>query len=105
MNRVEFTRKIVQLLYEMIQANEKPIIDYVLRSTEEQKRLYNEGKSKCDGVIKKSNHQLGVAMDIYFVDENNKLDFSKDRYKKWHKIWEEKYDGKPIIEWDLPHFE
>jgi len=29
----------------------------------------------------------------------------RDRYVKWHKIWEEKYGGKPMITWDCGHWE
>ena len=39
------------------------------RSTDEQKQLFRDGKSKCDGVINKSRHQSGKALDFYaFVD-------------------------------------
>jgi len=42
---------------------------YGVRETEEQKRLFAEGKSSKDGVVKKSNHQkkadgYGYALDI-----------------------------------------
>ena len=49
MNRVEFTRNLVNLLAAMMLEGEHPIIDYVKRSDEEQKRLFMKGKSKCDG--------------------------------------------------------
>lgn len=40
-----------------------------LRSQEHQNRLYKAGKSKCDGYVKISNHQLGMALDFYaYVD-------------------------------------
>lgn len=40
-----------------------------LRTVDEQKLLFNEGKSKCDGTIKKSYHQSGNALDFYaYVD-------------------------------------
>ena len=39
------------------------------RSAEHQKKLYNDGKSKCDGYAKISKHQLGMALDFYaYVD-------------------------------------
>ena len=49
-------------------------IDFVItegvRSTERQKELFKQGKSKCDGIKKKSNHQkkadgYGHAVDLY----------------------------------------
>jgi len=42
-----------------------------LRTAEEQKKLYKAGKSLCDGYKKISKHQLGRAMDIVIIDENN----------------------------------
>lgn len=40
-----------------------------LRTEEDQKFLYEDGKSKADGVRKKSKHQSGKAIDVYaYVD-------------------------------------
>lgn len=40
-----------------------------LRTVEDQQQLFNDGKSKADGVKKKSKHQSGLALDFYaFVD-------------------------------------
>ena len=36
-----------------------------LRTAEEQNRLFKDGKSKCDGYIRKSKHQDGKALDFY----------------------------------------
>jgi peptidoglycan L-alanyl-D-glutamate endopeptidase CwlK len=36
-----------------------------MRTAEEQGFLYLDGKSKCDGVFKKSYHQSGKAVDIF----------------------------------------
>lgn len=39
------------------------------RTAEEQRKLYMDGKSKCDGVKKKSYHQTGRALDFFaYVD-------------------------------------
>jgi hypothetical protein len=103
MNRVEFTHQIVNLLAAMMLDGEHPIIDYVKRSPEEQNRLFKAGASKCDGINTISNHQLGKAMDIYFMEDGEVVD-SKKGWEYWHKYWEGK-GGKPIIEWDKGHFE
>ena len=105
-NRREFTKKIAELIIQMCKEKEQPILDYALRSAEEQNRLFKAGKSKCDGYQKISAHQRGKAMDIYFYNEKQGiLDFTtKEKYKRWHKKWEEK-GGKPMIEWDVGHFE
>jgi peptidoglycan LD-endopeptidase CwlK len=40
-----------------------------LRTAEQQKCLFDAGKSKCDGTRRKSRHQSGKALDFYaFVD-------------------------------------
>ena len=40
-----------------------------LRTEEEQNKLYHQGKSRLDGYKKRSNHQHGLALDVYaFVD-------------------------------------
>jgi len=103
MNRVEFTHNLVNLLAAMMLEGEHPIIDYVKRSAEEQKRLYEKGLSKCDGVRITSAHQGGKAADIYFI-EDDKLSDPKKGWEYWHKLWEEK-GGKSMIEWDKGHFE
>ena len=103
--RKDFSRKIVLFLMEIIKAKQDFIIDYVKRSNEEQQRLYLAGKSKCDGKIKISKHQIGKAMDIYFIDDKNKLTWSGKTYKHWHKVWQKKYSGTKMITWDQGHFE
>lgn len=119
MTRVEFTEKIVFLLSQMVAQAEKPIIDYVLRSTEEQQRLFAKGRvnnggqwqivnknevvTYCDGITKPSKHNSATAMDIYFIVDG-KMDFSKDRYIKWHKQWES-MGGRAMLDFDMPHYE
>ena len=103
MNRVEFTRKITELIQLMVLEDEQPIIDYVKRSDEEQMHLYQEGKSKCDGVTNRSRHQDGAAADIYFV-QKGKLVEPRAGHIYWHKQWETK-GGQPMITWDKGHYE
>jgi len=105
MKRVEFTRAINNLIAAMILEGENPIIDYVKRSDEEQMRLYLKKRSKCDGVILRSAHQSGSAMDIYFLnDEHSEIVEPKKGFTYWHTYWEGK-GGQPMIEWDKGHFE
>jgi len=104
-NRLEFTHQIVNLLAAMMLDKEQPIIDYVKRSDMEQKRLFDLGLSKCDGIYIISGHQRGKAIDIYFLSEDLlSLVNPKRGHEYWHKYWEEK-GGKPMIEWDPGHFE
>ena len=91
-------------------------VDFVvvegLRSTERQKQLYREKKSKCDGVTNISKHQERKAIDIYYVGWKN-TDSSKD--DRWRKLISTfKFAGKKLnlkLEfgydwgWDNPHIE
>lgn len=61
-----------------------------LRSTEEQQNLYKLGKSKCDGLIKKSKHQLGKAIDIMCYDKNNKGTWDFKYYEEISKLFKQK---------------
>jgi len=105
MNRAEFTDKISQLLRMMIDFGERPLIDFVKRSAEEQRRLFDIHLSKCDGVVKVSRHQVGKAMDIYFLSEDgHDLVDSNYGLPYWHSRWDE-LGGNPMLTWDKNHFE
>lgn len=120
MNRRTFTKNIAKLLIEMVEAGDMPVIDYCLRSKEEQRRLFDKGISGCDGTIKKSAHQSGKAMDIYLVKKRKNgsiyVDYAwndEEKKLKWHRRWEElggrkmitfKNKNGKLIE-DRPHFE
>jgi peptidoglycan LD-endopeptidase CwlK len=54
---------IVRVLNSVIKYYDITILEGV-RSMERQIELYNSGASKLDGVIRKSNHQTGKAVDI-----------------------------------------
>lgn len=106
MTRFEFTDNICTLIIMMIAEGEKPLIDYVKRSAEEQRRLFDQKLSKCDGEIIRSAHQDGKAMDIYFLnDKGDAITEPKKGFAYWHKKWEEDFGGKKVIEWDQGHFE
>lgn len=95
-------------------------VDFVItegvRTLQRQKELYKQGKSKCDGVIKKSNHQVkpdgyGYAVDLYPlpIDYKNKMPYKilAGHIKKIAKnlginiVWGG--DWKTFI--DMPHYE
>lgn len=118
MNRVEFTHNLVNLLSAMMLENEYPIVDYVKRSEADQRHLFTEGKSKCDGISSISQHQRGKAVDIYFPDlDDIDKDMDKDEllppkkgWDYWHKYWESKGGEPEIVDeegrhWDRGHFE
>ncbi len=105
--RYNFTFNLASLLQYMVNQGDMPILDFVKRSTEEQQRLCKAGLSKCDGVIKISRHQIGLAADIYLLDENGKLidwNLAKEKSEKYHNFWIQS-GGKSALSWDLGHFE
>lgn len=123
--RVIFTQKIVELLQFMIANGDNPVIDYCLRSKEEQLRLFSQGrkfengkwiivdKSKvvtyCDGYNITSKHNLGLAVDIYLTDNKGNILFNWniDKANFYHKKWKE-LGGKSLWlekNFDAPHFE
>lgn len=103
--RRKFTEMVAELIIESRRRGYEPFIDYVLRSAEEQNRLYREGKSKCDGYNKKSRHQNAKAVDIYFFDSKaGKVLWESPIYAEMHEYWEE-LGGDPMIKWDQGHFQ
>lgn len=84
-----------------------------IRSEEEQNLLFHNGKSLCDGYIKKSKHQTGDAVDVYaFVNGKASWDeahlteiacvIKKAAVELGYKI---KWGGDWENFKDLPHFE
>lgn len=55
--------RLVNVLNELIKIMDVTIIEGV-RSAETQNKYFKDGKSKLDGINKKSNHQLGKAVDL-----------------------------------------
>lgn len=83
-----------------------------LRTTETQQKYYKEGSSQLDGIVKKSKHQLGKAIDVYYVGWTNEDDKNDPRWKKLIDTF--KLAGKNLgldlifgydWGWDKPHIE
>ena len=64
------------------------ILTSVHRTAEEQKRLFDEGKSKLDGYVKKSKHQLWRAVDVCIIDERDNLCWEHPDYARLGEYWE-----------------
>lgn len=83
-----------------------------LRTLEKQQEYFKKGTSKLDGINKKSNHQLGRAIDVYYTGWKN-TDSSKD--ERWIKLIKafrtagDKLGIKLVFGfdwgWDNPHIE
>ena len=91
-------------------------VDFVvvegLRSTERQKQLYREKKSKCDGVTNISKHQEGKAIDVYYVGWKNSDSPDDERWKKLIEIFKLARKNLNLKlnfgydwNWDNPHIE
>ena len=83
-----------------------------LRTTEKQQEYFRKGTSKLDGITKKSNHQLGRAVDIYYVGWKNTDSSNDPRWKKLRDTFElaGKQLGVNLVfgydwGWDKPHIE
>ena len=55
-----------------------------LRTTAKQQEYFKNGRSQLDGINKKSKHQLGRAIDIYYTGWKN-TDSIKD--PRWEKVY------------------
>lgn len=56
-----------------------------LRSTAKQQEYFKTGASQLDGINKKSKHQLGRAIDVYYVGWKNT---DKVNDSRWEKVYE-----------------
>lgn len=82
-----------------------------IRTTKRQQEYYKKGTTKADGVINKSQHQLGRAIDVYYVGWKK----GKEDQQKWKELIDTfKLAGKQLgikLEfgydwgWDKPHIE
>lgn len=79
-----------------------------------QNALFNEGKSKCDGINTLSKHQKGEAIDIMVYDENGKGTWQEKYYYQVAGVFKAVAKQLNInIRWggdfkslvDMPHFE
>ena len=59
-----------------------------LRTPEEQKRLYGLGLTPCDGTVRKSKHQFGLAVDLVIEKDGIPVKHRTPEYEKLGEIWE-----------------
>ena len=107
----------------MDQAIERSPIDFGIpnnggkRTAEKQNELYNKGVSKCDGILKKSYHQSGNAVDVYaYVNGKASWDvehlciiagvvLSIASEMGLNIRWGGTFGSNKFKGWDMPHFE
>lgn len=88
-----------------------------LRTAEQQRKLFEAGKSKCDGFYNKSYHQSGLAVDVYaYVNGAASWDgehlamiagvvLSVASELNLDVIWGGTFGSNTFKGWDKPHFE
>ena len=112
MKRKEFTVNLAKLINKanglLAPRGYWVVADYRKRSDEEQKRLFDAGKSECDGINKISRHQRGTAVDLYVIGAEGMVDPMKEIPNVWSMIrqyWMDQCGGDRMIPWDAGHFE
>lgn len=86
-----FMRRLASVLEDLIAEHSNPYVFECRRSYERQKWLYASGRSRegsiltgCDGRVKVSRHQSGMAADIIFRSESESKPFWP---RKGHPKW------------------
>lgn len=104
MTRVEFTSRMALLIqYANLTTRYSAILGSVWRSRAGQAWFFIKKLSRCDGKKKRSRHQTGKAGDLYLTD-GRRLIWDRRIYRRLHKFWEG-LGGRPMITWDIAHFE
>lgn len=80
--RVEFTRRMTELLVFALDNGIAVQVDYVKRSREEQRRLIDAGKSWT----MRSDHLVGKAVDLHIV-EDGKVLWESPLYETLASFW------------------
>jgi len=78
------------------------------RTLEEQKAVFEDNKSKCDGVINKSKHQLWRAIDLAIVKKGKCVWDRTAEYQLLGRFWKlmgGKFGGDFGFAEDIFHFE
>lgn len=84
------------------------------RTKARQEYLFKEGKSRCDGTMKRSKHQDGLAIDYYVVGVDGKANYSPGNLALVFTCFQEAASDMGIqIKWggnfnsiaDAPHIE
>lgn len=78
------------------------------RTPEQQRKLFDEGKSKCDGTKILSKHQSHLARDVYVVNDKSEIVWADEPYETLGAYWEKlggKWGGHFAGFRDVFHFE
>ena len=108
--RIAFERKFsLLILHATLVLGLKPMVFSAYRTRAEQRTLFDEGKSQCDGTAKVSKHQLWLARDIVLIDDDGQPIWKHtEDYDKLGEIWETlggTWGGNWVSFIDIYHFE
>jgi len=87
--RIRFFQMIGQLTVQAKAAGIAIMPTAFYRTAEQQAKLFAEGKSRCDGVIKKSKHQSWLAMDFVIMRDGGPVWQDVPEYETLGGIWNE----------------
>jgi hypothetical protein len=76
-----FLKKLANVITACDEAEIPVVVFSMYRTADEQRKLFREGKSKCDGYNVKSRHQEWLAADLGILnDEGTDILWNDDRY-------------------------
>ena len=90
LRRAQFNRLFGQLTVFAASNNIQFIhgVDSYYRTPEQQRKLYDEGKSKCDGTKIWSKHQSHLARDIFVINDKSEIVWADAPYATLGAYWE-----------------
>jgi len=90
LRRAEFNANFGKLTVFAIENNIKFIHgnDSCYRTPEQQRALYDAGKSNCDGTKILSKHQFHLARDIFIVNDKSEIVWETEPYALLGTYWE-----------------
>ena len=106
--RTNFFYMIARLVCEAQEQGIRVICTSFIRTTAEQRDLFERGKSRCDGTKKVSKHQLGTAADLALVKNERLIWDDAPEYGILGEIWEDLggiWGGRWKTFRDIFHFE
>ena len=100
--RDQFARMMGKLLQYAAKQNIDVLVFSLTRTAQTQRKFYDEGKSKLDGVLKKSTHQRGRAFDLVVIKGKKTIWKHVEEYTTLGEYWE-KLGGVWGGRWKDPH--
>ena len=107
--RIDFFNKFAAFTTVAVSSGIDFLVTCFYRPPAEQEKLFNEGKSMCDGYTKKSRHQLWLDIDIVLVDDTGQCVWAHvPEYDTLGQMWEAmggEWGGRWASLGDIYHFQ